>query len=152
MCTSPSGDQILKQISAVDSALPDDVVYALCYNPSTDSFMISTDSGLAEMYLSGSEDQPEGSEDQLRIYPNPVRPDFYGFVTIEGLEEGSLVKIADSAGNIIKELDITGGDSAQWDVTNYNHKRVRSGVYYVCVSNTADGVSDARMGKIVVIN
>ena len=152
VCTSPSGDQILKQISAVDSALPDDVVYALCYNPSTDSFMISTDSGLAEMYLSGSEDQPEGSEDQLRIYPNPVRPDFYGFVTIEGLEEGSLVKIADSAGNIIKELDITGGDSAQWDVTNYNHKRVRSGVYYVCVSNTADGVSDARMGKIVVIN
>lgn len=150
VCTSAGGDEVLQSVTTSNSDIPDDIVYALCYNPDNNSFMVSTDSGLAEMYLPGS--GAHGSENSVKIYPNPARPDYYGYVTIEGLEEGALVKIADSAGNMIKELGITSGDTAQWDMTNYNHKRVRSGVYYILSSATGEGESFSNVGKVVVIN
>lgn len=150
-CTSASGAEVLKVYTSDDTLLPSDYVYGLAYNPANNSMMISTDSGLAELFLSGTSADAEG-EDAV-VYPNPVRPDYYGYVTIEGLEDGALVKITDSGGNLIKELGFADGGTIQWDVTNLNNKRVRSGVYYVLASGGLDssgGFSAA--AKILVVN
>ncbi len=150
-CTSASGTEIIKTYTTENSMLPDNIVYFMAYNPSNNSMMVSTASGLAELYLSAA--SVEGVEDGKAVaYPNPVRPDFYGYVTIEGLEDGAVVKITDSAGNLIKELDRAVQGSTHWDVTNHNMKRVRSGVYYVLASGGPDNSGYAAVAKILVVN
>ncbi|MDE6297123.1 MAG: hypothetical protein K2L89_04680 [Muribaculaceae bacterium] len=149
--TTSSGTQVVRTYTADNSELPSDIVYSVCYNPDNNSMMISTDAGLAELFLSGG---PSGGGDDsdVTIYPNPVRPDYYGYVNIEGLEDGALVKITDSAGNIIKELGFADNGSIRWDVTNQNNKRVRSGVYYVLASGGPDSSGFSAAGKILVVN
>lgn len=151
-CTSSSGTQVIKTYTTENSSLPNDIVYGICYNPENNSMMISTDAGLAELFLSGNAGGGDDSSD-VKIYPNPVRPDYYGYVTIEGVEDGALVKITDHAGNLVKELGFAEGGTTQWDVTNLYMKRVPSGVYYVLASggpNGSGGFSSA--GKILVVN
>lgn len=148
--TNSAGTEVLHTYTSSNSLLPDDYVYAMCYNPENGSMMISTGSGLAELYLSSASVGDGGGE--LKIYPNPVRPDFYGYVEIEGLEDDAIVKIADNAGNIIKEIGFASGGSVRWDVTNSNMKRVRSGVYYVLASGGPEGSGFGTVGKILVVN
>ncbi|MDE7440612.1 MAG: hypothetical protein K2M69_00390 [Muribaculaceae bacterium] len=149
-CTSSSGAEVLKVYTSDNSLLPSDYVYGLCYNPANNSMMVSTDSGLAELYLSGV--SVDSDDNAATVYPNPVRPDYYGYVNIEGLEDGALVKITDSAGNLIKELGFADGGTARWDVTNLNNKRVRSGVYYVLASGVDEGSGFSAAAKILVVN
>jgi len=148
--SSPNGSSVVKTYTSENSLLPGDIVYSLCYNPATNSMMISTNGGLAELYLS-SDASEEGSSG-VTVYPNPVRPDYFGYVTIDGIEEKSIVKITDAAGNLIKELGLSDGNSIEWDVTNMNHKRVRSGVYYVLASGGPESSGFAAVGKILVVN
>ncbi|MDE7376128.1 MAG: Por secretion system protein, partial [Muribaculaceae bacterium] len=74
-------------------------------------------------------------------------------VTISGLMDHSVVKIADSAGNVIWQTRAEGG-MATWDPTGSDGQRVRSGIYYAYVS-TDGGSSSSSSGavlKIMVIN
>lgn len=150
MVTSSDGSEILKTYTHSNSRLPDDIVYGLCFNPDNNSMMISTDKGLAELYLSSA--SAENGKSDVKSYPNPVRPDYYGYVTITGLADNALVKIVDSAGNLIKELGFAAVGEITWDVTNLNMKRVPTGVYYVMASGGPDGESFSSVSKILVVN
>lgn len=112
--------------------------------------MIATSSGLCEYYLSTQSDEPGVSS--VRAYPNPVRHDYYGWVTIDGLEEDCIVKIVDSAGNIVRELGPASGGTVLWDVCGMDLNRVPSGVYFVIVSSGPGGGSYNEATKILVIN
>lgn len=148
VCTNSTGTSILDEITGDDSMLPSDNVYATCYNPANNSLMIATESGLSEYYFSG---QGSSTQSQARAYPNPVRPDYYGWVTIDGLEEDCIVKITDSAGNLIRELGPASGGSVQWDVCNSRLDRVASGVYFVLASSGPGGGSYSEVTKILVV-
>ncbi len=151
VCTSANGMQVLNSYDDTNSDLPSSIVYSLCYNPDNNSIMVSTDEGLAELFLSSGGDGEEDS-DKAKAYPNPVRPDYFGYVTIENLDDNALVKITDGSGNLIKELGFAEGGTAQWDVTNFNNKRVKSGVYYVLASGGPDQQDFTRVAKILVVN
>lgn len=69
-----------------------------------------------------------------------------------GDSDGSLVKIVDSAGNLVKELGLSSGGTVQWDATNIDLKRVRSGVYYVMASSGPGEGSMGKVAKILVVN
>lgn len=151
LVTSSDGRTILDEITASNSDLPSDAVYDLCYNPASNSMMVSTDKGLAEYYISGG--GGDGSSmDDVRIYPNPVRPDYFGYVTIDGLTDNALVKIIDAGGNMVKELGLASGGEVKWDITNHNMRRVPTGVYYVLSSSGPDQTSMANVGKVLVVN
>ncbi len=150
VCTTSDGKTILQEINSDNSSLPSDLVYTSCYNPDSNSLMIATSSGLCEYYMSGQQTEPGASS--ARAYPNPVRHDYYGWVTIDGLEDDSLVKIADSAGNIVRELGPASGGKVQWDVCGMDFNRVPSGVYFVLASSGAGGGSYSEATKILVIN
>lgn len=148
--TSSDGTEVLRTYTSSGSELPDDAVYGICYNPDNNSMMISTDKGLAELYLSTA--TSSGSKSNAVAYPNPVRPDYFGYVTIEGLADNALVKIVDAGGGLIKEVGFAAGGEARWDVTNLNSKRVPGGVYYVMASGSPDGDSFSAVAKILVVN
>lgn len=147
--TSSDGRTIEEEINTSNSPIPSDAVYGLMYIPSSNSMLISTSEGIAEYYLT-AEAAASGDGD-LKIYPNPVRPDYFGYVTIEGLPDRSIVKIVDASGNIVKEFGPVSGD-VQWDVTNHQFKRVSSGVYFVLASAGENESAFSTVGKILVVN
>jgi hypothetical protein len=82
-------------------------------------------------------------------FPNPVREDFTGNVTITGLMKDTRIKITDISGNLVYSTTSDGGQ-ATWDLTTYNGRRVATGVYLAfCASS--DGSSSCVI-KILVIN
>ena len=88
---------------------------------------------------------------EVIAYPNPVRPDYSGWITIKGLMNNSLVKIADAAGNVVFQTTSEGG-MAIWNGCNLSGERVRTGVYYVFASQSGDGIStSAAVTKILVV-
>jgi len=81
-------------------------------------------------------------------FPNPVREDFTGNVTITGLIKDTEVKITDISGNLVYET-VSDGGMATWDLKTYNGKQVATGVYLIFCSSS-DG-SEAFVTKILVI-
>ena len=78
-------------------------------------------------------------------------PDYTGLITITGLMDKSLVKIADSAGNVFWQT-VSEGGMVVWDGCDASGSRVKSGVYFVFASQNASGSSSAVVTKILVIN
>ena len=150
VCTSSDGREVLRTYTAENSELPDNTIYTACHNPETNSLMLSTNKGLCEFFLSGS--GITGSDSDVRCWPNPVRPEYYGYVTIDGLPGDAMVKIVDAAGNLIKECGRAEGGTARWDVTNLNTKRVPAGVYFVIASNGPNDDTFNKVSKVLVIN
>lgn len=150
MCTSADGREIIREFTTENSPLPGDVVYAIGYNPDSNSIMASTDKGLAELFLSGS--AGGGGDDDCRVYPNPVAPDYFGYVTIDDLPDDAMVKIVDAAGNLVNELGVASGGKAQWDVTGMNSKRVPGGVYFIIATNASGADKFVTLGKVLVVN
>lgn len=126
-----------------NSKLPTNRISAIELDPANNIVYFGTTYGLGAF----ASDQSPAMEDfnTVRAYPNPVRPDYYGVITIDGLMEGSLVKITDAQGNVIYTGESIGG-MMTWDGTNFNGRRVPSGVYYVMASQ--DGQSDGPKGKV----
>lgn len=150
VCTSADGKTIVQEINTDNSMLPSDMVYASCYNPDSNSLTIGTSAGICEYFLSGQ--ATHDGKTEVRAYPNPVRHDYYGLVTIDGLEDEAIVKIADSAGNIVRELGPASAGKVQWDVCGMDLNRVPSGVYFVLASSGSQSGSFNEATKILVIN
>lgn len=149
VCTSSDGRKIINTYTPDNSELPGSSVYAVCHNPENNSMMVSTDNGLCELFLSGSSDG--GTSSDVRCWPNPVRPDYYGAVTIDGLEDDAMVKIVDAAGNLVRECGQAVNGTVTWNVTNLYSKRVPGGVYFVLASSGPASDSYDRVSKILVV-
>ena len=106
--------------------------------------------GTAEGIVSYRGEATAGVDDFSGMYafPNPVREDFEGVVTVTGLVENSSVKITDVSGNLVWETKSLGGQ-ATWDLRNFRGQRVATGVYLVFCA-TEDG-SLAGVTKMLVI-
>lgn len=150
ICTSADGREIIEEFNTTNSPLPDDAVFAIGYNKDNNSLMISTAQGFAEYSLPVS--QSSSTKEDIKAYPNPVRPDYSGYVTITDIPTGSFVKIVDNGGNLVKELGVMSGFSILWDISDSNYNRVKSGVYYIMVSPSDETSSYSTVGKILVMS
>ena len=130
-----------------NSPLSSNTVYQVCCNPNSNSVYLTTPAGLYEYFSDSSPAEP--TYDNIYAYPNPVRPEFMSDVTIMGLMDNSLIKIADASGFVIRQLKSTGG-MATWDCCDQNGERVKTGVYMVLCSQ-ANGSGEAVVTKIAVI-
>jgi hypothetical protein len=144
---SADGSQIINRFNTTNSPLASNTVYKVCCNPNSNSVYLTTPAGLFEYFSDSS--PAESSYDNIYAYPNPVRPEYTGDVTIVGLMDNSLVKIADAGGNVIRQLKSTGG-MVTWDCCNQYGERAKTGVYMVLCSQ-ANGGSEAVVTKIAVI-
>lgn len=147
---SETGDEVLAHFTTDNSLLPSNTITSLFADPNSNAIYVGTLSGLAVHFTDSSPARPDYSD--VYAYPNPVTPDFTGFVTITGLMEDSLLKIVDSSMHLVAQLHSEGG-MAQWDLLTVGGSRVKSGVYYVLASTGASSSSAADVvAKILVIN
>lgn len=146
---SSDGSEIIEHFTTDNSYLPSNQVISLCCNPNNNSVYVGTNQGMTE-YLSDAYPS-EDTYDDVYAYPNPVRPDFTGYITVKGLMDNSLVKIADAAGNVIYSGMSIGG-MFTWDGNNSDGSRVKTGVYYVLASQKGNDKSSGVVTKILIIN
>lgn len=150
VCTSSDGREIHEEFTTSNSPLPDDVVYSTGFNQDTNSLIFSTAQGYMEYSLPVS--STATTKEDVRAYPNPVRPTYSGFVTITDIPQGSFVKIADAGGNLVKELGIMSGFEILWDLSDANFNRVKGGVYYILISPSDEYSKYSTVGKILVVS
>jgi hypothetical protein len=143
---SANGQDILNIFNVDNSPLPTNSVRTVSINQSTGEVFFGTTSGL----LSYSSRVTSGNEtlENLRAYPNPVRPNYTGLVIIDGLTNGANVKITDVSGNLVFEEFVDGG-SLQWDTRAFGKHKVASGVYFIVV--TGEDQIETKVGKIMII-
>ena len=144
------GNEIISRFTAANSPLPADRVNAVYCDALANTVYVATPCGVME--YGGTAAPPAGNYSSLHIYPNPVTPDFTGEVTVEGLTEGSLVKIADSSGAVVWQGRAEGG-MVRWPAQTSAGRRVASGVYYLLPSPAESTVQAAPVvAKILVVN
>jgi ligand-binding sensor domain-containing protein len=143
---SADGTKMLRNFNKKNSPLFSDSLTAITVENKTGEVWFGTSEGV----LSVRETATSGSEEFNKVYsfPNPVRENYNGNVTITGLIRDTQVKITDISGNLVFEI-VSEGGQATWDLTTYNGRRVITGVYLVFCSNN-DG-SRSCVTKILVI-
>ena len=109
---------------------------------------IATDLGMLSYQSDASEAESALSRDNLRVYPNPVRPDYNGPIVLDGLVYDCDVKVVAVGGQAVAAGTSNGG-TFTWDGRGSNGQRVASGVYHFMIT-TSDG-KETVAAKVAVI-
>jgi len=139
----------VEHFTTSNSPLPSDIVQDIVINNATGEVFFATDKGLCSYKSDSTEPSEEMTKDNVYAYPNPVKPDYTGPITIVGLTYNADVKIVTSNGVLVNKGQSTGG-SYTWDGTDLKGRRVVSGVYMVQTA-TQDG-EKGTVCKIAVVN
>ena len=133
---------------ASNSYLLSDNVESIAINEQSGEVFFGTDKGLCSYMSDATITNKEMSKDNVWAYPNPVRPEYNGLITITGLSYNADVKICTSNGVLVNEGRSTGG-SYIWNGCDKDGKRVASGVYMVQTAKS-DG-SKGTVCKIAIV-
>lgn len=125
---SPNGTETIHHFTTENSPLSSNTIIDLAINDETGELYIATANGLL-LYKSDATKSMKSYKDVF-AYPNPVRENFDGPVTISGLMENSLVRMSDTEGRIIHQGRSNGGTYV-WDGNDLNGRRVDTGIYFV---------------------
>ncbi len=107
-----------------------------------------TENGIISFRSTATEGK-DYQENNVKVYPNPVRPNYNGKIAISGLVNNANVKITDAAGNLVYETTALGGQ-AVWNGKNFNGERVATGVYMVFSTDNELGEQNV-VAKILFI-
>lgn len=143
---SPDGTQILQNFNINNSPMPSNTILSLALNNQTGELFVGTDQGLISYMTDAS--QAMATYSNVHAFPNPVRPDFHGVITITGLMADSQVKITNVNGDVIYQTTSNGG-VATWDGNNVDGSRVSSGVYLV-LCTSPDGTQHTTIKLLII--
>ena len=141
------GQELIREFNTGNSPLLANAVTSIALDNRSGEVFFATEDGLIS-YRGEATSGIEASE--VKIFPNPVTPDFSGVITLEGVPENSLIYITDASGRLAYRA-MANGNSATWDGRlSSNGGRAPAGVYLVFVSD--ENKSRKQVGKIVLIN
>ena len=144
---SADGSEILEQHTTENSPLVSNNIFDLKLDQNTGELFIITDNGLISYRSNASYEDP--TYESYNVFPNPVRPNYSGPVTMQGIRYNSDVKITDAAGNLVYKTTSNGG-TATWNCRALNGQRVASGVYYIWTATNVG--KDKKVGKVLIMN
>ncbi|MBP7218803.1 MAG: hypothetical protein KA995_00060 [Paludibacteraceae bacterium] len=132
---SANGRETIHHFTVDNSPLSSNKIESIVIQEETGEVFFSTQDGL----ISYRSDATVGKKsfEKVEVFPNPIRPDFQGLITVRGLVANTEVRIVDQSGLLVFSGVATGG-SIVWDGMNFANHPVGSGVYYVFSVN-ADG-------------
>jgi ligand-binding sensor domain-containing protein len=143
---SADGAKQLHHFTKENSPLPSNNIQHIAIEPKTGEVFIATDKGLVS--YRGEATEPSDRYSKVYAFPNPVRPNYSGPITITGLVDKTIVKITDIAGNLVFEAESLGGQ-AVWDGKNLKGQKVSTGVYLFFCSDSQG--EQSAVGKILFV-
>ncbi len=144
--TNSEGTELVKSFNVSNSPLLSDNIMSIAIDHKSGEVYFGTEAGVVS--YRGDAINASDFEGEIYAFPNPVRPDYTGPVTIRGMAASSLIKVTDINGNLVYETESLGGQ-AVWNGRDLQGNRVQSGVYMVFAS-TADA-SKKSVAKILFV-
>lgn len=142
--------QQIHHFTANNSELLSDYIEDLTIDETSGEIFFSTSDGLCSFMSDATTAYETMEKDNVYAYPNPVRPDYTGIITVVGLSYDADVKIVTANGNLVAEGRSNGG-TFTWDGRDQTTgRRVASGVYMVMAA-TAEG-KKGTVCKIAIVN
>ncbi len=138
----------LQHFTMQNSPLLTDFVESIAIDSQSGEVFFGTEKGLCSYMSDATATADHMDKDSVYAYPNPVRPDYTGLITITGLSYNADVKIVTSSGTLVAEGRSNGG-TYTWDGLDRRGRRVASGVYMVQTA-TAEG-DKGTVCKIAVV-
>ena len=145
---SEDGTVTIEHFTVSNSPLPSNEILSITENGLDGSVFIGTSLGMIEYGGTARDPEESLSESNILVYPNPVKPDFDGYVTVTGLTERSTVKIIANSGRLIHQ-GISNGGSYSWNLTDMNGNPVPSGVYHAVITNLENNRSESASITII---
>ncbi len=143
---SENGDELVYHFTRANSPLPSDSITNVAINPLSGEVFISTTKGLVS-YRSDATDASTVFS-TVKVFPNPVTPDYRGMIGFSGLASDVNVKVTDISGRLVRAFFANGG-TASWDGLDVNGQRVSTGVYLVFCSDALG--EETFVGKFAVV-
>ena len=109
-----------------NSLLPSNSISSIAIEPMTGEVWVGTAKGIASYRSDAS--APQVDLTSAYAFPNPVRPNYGGNISIAGLMENTIVNIVDEGGNLVCKTKSHGG-MAVWDGKLWDGRRATPGVY-----------------------
>ena len=131
---SADGQQTIHHFTTENSPLISDDINDIAINGETGEVFIATSAGLLSYRSDAFDPEPSFDKKLVKVYPNPVRPDYDGTVTITGLMYNSDVKIVNAAGRLVNQGTSIGG-AYTWNGRLAGGGRCASGIYYVLATD-----------------
>lgn len=139
----------MKHFLSSNSKLLSNNIESIAIDDKTGEVFFGTDKGLCSYMGDATKPSDNPGGDDTYAYPNPVRPDYKGLITVVGLAYNSDVKVVTTNGILVAKGTSNGG-TFTWDGNDLNGKRVASGIYMV---QTADQEgNNGTVCKIAIVN
>ena len=139
---SPDGTETLEHFTVNNSPLPSNSILSITEDGQNGSVFFGTSLGLVEYGGQARDPEESLSKSNILVYPNPVKPDFDGYVTITGLTSNSTIRITSNSGKLVHQGTSNGG-SYSWNLNDYNGHPVPSGVYHAVITNSENNKSES---------
>lgn len=138
----------IHHFTATNSKLLSNNIESLAINDATGEVFIGTNKGLCSYMSDATATNEEMTQDNVWAYPNPVKPDYTGLITITGLSLDADVKIVSTSGTLVNQGRSNGG-TYTWNGNDLKGRRVASGIYMVEIA-TSNG-EKGTVCKIAII-
>ena len=122
---SKDGTEVLEHFTTENSPLPNNTVLSIGIEP--------TESAL--------------TQSAIKIFPNPIAPNYNGPIVIKNLVNNALVKITDINGQLMMQTRALGGQ-AVWNGRDQYQRKVASGIYLIFTRD--DMGNEKAVGKILI--
>ena len=145
---SADGQETLQRFTVANSPLISDNINDIKINGETGEVFFSTDQGLCSFISDAVDAEEELDKSNIKVYPNPIRPEERQLVRVTGLAFNTNVKIANASGKLVYEGTSNGGEFT-WNCRTTAGKPVASGVYYILAADE-DGHKGANAKFLIV--
>ena len=143
---SEDGLETILNFNTTNSPLTNDNIVSITIDEQSGEVFFASERGIVS--YRGDATTGTTAHEDVKVFPNPVLPDFDGEVGISGLANNARVKITDIAGKLVFDTKANGA-TATWNLHSYSGRRAAAGVYLI-FSATEDGV-EKFVGKMAIL-
>ncbi|MBQ0022075.1 MAG: Por secretion system protein [Prevotellaceae bacterium] len=145
---SADGLQTIEHFTKDNSSLISDNINDIAIDGKSGEVFIATELGLCSYHGDATDPAPSMNDKSLKVYPNPVRPEYTGDVHVTGMMINSIVKVVSASGKLVAEGTSVGGQF-NWNCCTASGKKVAPGIYYILA--TDENGNKGACAKVVII-
>lgn len=144
---SANGLELIREFTKENSPLVSNDIEDIAIDQNTGEVYFATLNGLVS--YRGDATYGDNNYENVIVFPNPVKPDYHGPISMQGIAFNSAVRITDVSGNLVYST-VSNGGTVTWDGNTLQGERAKTGVYLIWTA-PAEG-KGRKVGKVVFIN